>query len=394
MPPNKSKTSFILELLQAENFESKEKERLFGLITEEVREMEGSNEAIRSEVSKIKTQLDGILTNTIDKPESKSENQRIIHHPQKLVNILSRFRRGGDKEKSVLKHTVHDWIVGVDYESYEEFMEILSKEFGKISDDLKSLSFNLHAKCLTFLLNKKVSEGGWGHKDKDKRFRMGWASPELAKWCKDNPTKNPQDFTIPREYREPQDGMRLYKFRDFINQFKFQIEIRDEPEATFRYLIESIFEELKVFENSGVNGDLSHLNLDSSTFYTDVQWLKIILKKIFKQIREKIQDGKGTNKIKLEVIENEVIELRITHIGSFNASKSVKTANKLTYLTGDFEYIRNKIKNLCDWSIETKFKEDAYRLNYLVSDPNIDFKQKIDNCAGFTHILMFYKPSI
>jgi uncharacterized protein YwgA len=65
--------------------------------------------------------------------------------------------------------------------------------------------------------------------------------------------------------------------------------------------------------------------------------------------------------------------------------------DKLNLKRGDFSTIKDKLRNLCDWGIESDFAEGAYRINYLVSDNEIPAYEKILSAEGFKHILTFYK---
>ena len=82
--------------------------------------------------------------------------------------------------------------------------------------------------------------------------------------------------------------------------------------------------------------------------------------------------------------------LEILHIGSSNQFKSVEN-QKLNIDAGDFGSIATELNNLCDWSIESTFKEGPYRINFLISDSEIPAHEKIDSADGFKHILKFYK---
>ena len=64
---------------------------------------------------------------------------------------------------------------------------------------------------------------------------------------------------------------------------------------------------------------------------------------------------------------------------------------------GDIASIKNQLRNLCDFSVVSRFKQDDefkyLRINYLVSDSrsgsNIEVVNEYD-CKGFKYILTFY----
>ena len=82
--------------------------------------------------------------------------------------------------------------------------------------------------------------------------------------------------------------------------------------------------------------------------------------------------------------------LTILHRNSFKYGLSIYD-DKLNLKRGDFSTIKDKLRNLCDWCIESEFAEGAYRINYLVSDNENPAHEKIISAEGFKHILTFYK---
>ena len=82
--------------------------------------------------------------------------------------------------------------------------------------------------------------------------------------------------------------------------------------------------------------------------------------------------------------------LEIIDVNSFNTGKSIYD-EKLQLLKGNFGDICKYLKNLCDWSIESKFAEGFYRINYLTSDVDAKPHEKLETAIGFKHILTFYK---
>jgi hypothetical protein len=129
-------------------------------------------------------------------------------------------------------------------------------------------------------------------------------------------------------------------------------------------------------------------NLENKTFYTDVQGLRNALDKIF----ECIQNRSEHRLVSYKLIDQnkEVYVLEILHHESFNIGKSIYD-EKLQAIKGSFGDISAQLRNLCDWSIESKFKEGYYRINYLTSEESISKFEKIENVSGFKYILTFYK---
>jgi len=57
---------------------------------------------------------------------------------------------------------------------------------------------------------------------------------------------------------------------------------------------------------------------------------------------------------------------------------------------GDFAGIKDNLTNLCDWSIESSFEDENYRVNYLKPSSIKEIEKLEYKPQGFTHILRFY----
>jgi len=389
---NQTKIDFIQELLKSRLLESNHKEKLIAYASEEIRKLENNHSSVKKDVEVIKKKLREISdsigacgdSKKTDRESQQKRNSKTVHSPQKLANLLSSFRKGG----SALKYSVHNWDVGLEYKDYSTFVKKLCAEYNKISWDLKKLSENLQAKCYGFLKNKEIGKKGWGYD----RVKVGWSSPEIANWCIENPRKNPLEY--PLNYSDSDKAIHFPHFEDVINHFKKEIEVRNEGDQLKKIIIGELKKAGLLNPNSEFNSP-KLINLESKTFYTDVQWFRSAIALIFKEIKKRGDECEGCKNITIEVDEdNESILLKIVHHNSFSDGISIKVNGKLTSIGGDFLTINNRLMNLCDWSIENKFKEGFFRLNYLCSDSNIPFKEEIDSCEGFTHLLKFYKSNL
>jgi len=393
-----SKIDFIQDLLGSSLLEANHKEKLLQLVANELRSLESNSQTTKKEVEIIKKKIqeisDAIGDNeggkkpTSSKNEENSGNQtgisKSIHNPQKLVNLLSKFR----KEGSALKYAVHKWDLGTEFEDYKSFIEQLRADYNEISWDLKELREGLNAKCYGFLLNQKVGNNGWGYD----RIPAGWSSPELASWCRENPEKSPFNRPIKSSY--PKKGINFSVFEDVVNHFKMEIEVRNEGDQLKKIIIKEL-NRAHLLDPFGEFNRPELINLESKTFYTDVQWMRAAIAIIFKEIKKRGEGLEECKDVTIEAIEdNESVMLKIVHKNSFTAGDSIKINNKLTSIGGDFLTIKNKLMNLCDWSIENKFKEGFFRLNYLCSNNSTPFIEEIDSCEGFSHFLKFYKSNL
>jgi len=395
---NQSKIDFIQDLLQSQLLDTKHKEKLIKFASDEIRKLEGDHTSVKNDVEVIKKKLreisdaidgkvDTIKPSDTTKQDSKKQQLRkskTVHNPQELVNLLSRFRKNG----SALKYSVHSWDLGLEYKDYKSFIKQLHTEYSEISWDLKKLSENLQAKCYGFLKNKEIGKSGWGYD----RIKAGWSSPELANWCYENPGRNP--FECPLKFSNPDKDINFSNFGDVINHFKNEIEVREEGNQLRKLIIEELKRASLLSPLSEFNRPILQ-NLESKTFYTDVQWFRSAIALIFKETKKRRDELEECKDITIEALEdNESVVLKIVHHNSFSEGSSIKVNNKLTSIGGDFDSIKSKLMNLCDWSIENKFKEGFFRLNYLCSNSDIPFKEEIEGRVGFTHLLKFYKSNI
>lgn len=58
---------------------------------------------------------------------------------------------------------------------------------------------------------------------------------------------------------------------------------------------------------------------------------------------------------------------------------------------GDFSDIKESLTNLCDWSVESSFEDEHFRVNFLHSNNVKDIEILNNKPKGFTHVLRFYK---
>lgn len=315
--------------------------------------------------------------------EAKTDENTIpvFHKPKELVALLKNF----SVNDSALKYTTHSWDAGRDanmFKDLSEFLKIAESQYRKFSFQLNSLSKNLHGKINTFLFDKEIAKKGWGDINPKKRIYFGWSSPELLEACNDDISLNPEDFILPEKYQVQRAGKTLQKFKHIIDVFKNEIEVRDENSALLNLILQKHDHYLISFSAPKVS------NLENKTFYTDIQWLGKALDLIFEGIQKYPQHPV----VEYAVTEsnNDRLILTILHRNSFKNGLSIHD-DKLNLKRGDFSTIKDKLKNLCDWCIESEFAEGAYRINYLVSDSEIPAYEKIISTEGFKHILTFYK---
>ena len=276
------------------------------------------------------------------------------NYPHELVKILTNFTV--DKP---MKYTTHSWDFGLlkdKYENFAGYMDDVKQQWDIIKNDLEELSPNLYKKVYNFL---------W---ETDSTIALGWSSIDgLKKWCNDG--------NDPFEYKV--DG-RIFK--DIVNTFKNEIEIRRDNN-----ILENIF--IQERKKLGRKFKVELVKLKGKTFYTDVEYLKNALAKIFSEIQKRPE----YSNILVETIEEEngkYLDIMITHKDSkanVDAKTMLKEVNE-----GDFADIKHNLINLCDWCIESSYENSSYRVNYLRSN-NVPEIEELDyQVTDFKHILRFY----
>jgi len=382
------KHKFITDLLESKKITAAQKERVMKLAAKEM----GSFIPLEKRVQKI----EGVVfkenaQTTITYAKIKSDSNLpelqypIIHTPFKTVALLKHFTEN-DKD---LKYTTHSWEKGK-YQSYDEFMLKIRNEWNGINSELKEQSIRLHAKISNFLFNSQLGDKNkkgfhisWG----EDNLKFGWASLDLKKHMADI-NNSPFTCPIPQSIRELDKGYDLMYFKDYADVFKNEIEFREDTK-NLRKLISNLWEsELSFdFKIKGLE------KLEGISFFTDVQWTKEALKQIFEMFSQ--NDFRHFPNVVIErksQFGDENFHLiKITQIGS-NIGRSVDDP-KIKAPTGNLASIIEKLKNLCDYSIVSRFADDKlYRINYLSSK----FKEQVelvDNDfpnIGFTHELKFY----
>ena len=295
--------------------------------------------------------------------------KKTTHDPKELVELLSNFTI--DKP---IKYTTHQWDFGElkkEYGDFDGYINAVKKQFDSMKNELEELSPNLYKKIYTFLIDENPDEKySWYNKTD---INIGWSSLEgLKEHC--NSGNNPFDFKLPKPIFIGR--KQLSTFGEVINLFKQEIEIR----AEFKNLEQ-------IFLSQNIQLDLSSAKLNTRQFYTDTQKFSSVLIKIFDEMKKR-EDFKNIE-VSTTELDDRSIEIKIIQIDSFankNANDMLEEVNN-----GDFADIKESLKNLCDWSIESSFEDQNFRVNFLHSNNVKDIESLETKPLGFTHILRFYK---
>ena len=336
--------------------------------------------------------------------EDKKEKQKItenktkkstkiickVHDPKKLVEILSIFTQNNND----LKYTTHSWDMGQleeRWKNFDDFIKSIRKEWKGIDEELKQVSNRLYFKIKSFLFTTKLGEKkdeyynyAWG----EYKIEFGWSSPELKEWS--NKGNNPFNYLLEESNRRVINNIAIDRFSDVVSIFKNEIEIRSNKKQ-----IKTIFRELKSLHLGNDFKLKLDKSLDSVEFYTDVQWFKKALERIFLIMKE----NTSYPNIRITAqksIEQGYIDIYIIQVGSTTSKEPEEIIEKIEKGGGDMAVILDDLCSLCEWSIEYSQSNDEdtenFRIDLLDSNKNqIKYKTIDTKVEGFTHVLRFYK---
>lgn len=290
---------------------------------------------------------------------------KITHNPERLVEILKNFTL----QSSPIRYTVHEWELfhptKSEYKSFDGYMSAVKKQFDSIKSELQELSPNLYKKIHTFLIEENQDENySWCSKA---NINIGWSSLiGLKEWCDSG--KKAEDYKLPKPIFIGRKQIAI--FGEVIDLFKQEIEVRSGYKIT----------------------DEANIDLSKREFYTDTEVLKNVLGKVFNMMKK--QDDKDQKNHPREATvsdkEDGSVEIKITQIDS-TSSRSAEELYERANIAGDISEIKKSLNNLCDWSIESSFKDEHFRVNFLHSNNVKDIEMLESKPKGFTHILRFYK---
>jgi hypothetical protein len=359
----KDKIDFIADLLKSTKINASQKERLFALATDEIRNIGNSDEIIFAEIAELKKKMEGIsVMGNNDK--KKSSNVYLSHDPIFIRDLLKEFGTN-----TAFKFSTHAW-------DKTDFMETIGSFLGKLNNEKKDKLFSnlfnnnrhlynlmnyfLFKPSVEFEKDKITPKFGW-RTSNGQMIKIGWQYPDnlLQKWCEENyDAKEGSAKKFPFEYKIPEvlkpskkiNGKEIIFFEDVVNVFKNEIRFRGE-ENNFRNTIEFLLLKKHHLKSDNLNV------LNNLDFYTYTQGVINAIDSIFEKFSKMSEAGKN---IHFDVITNaESVTIKITHLQSYPA-KQISFNEPNTFFSGDSIGIINHIFSLCDYSVISKFNEDDY----------------------------------
>ncbi len=352
---------------------------------------------------------------------SEEESLGLNHDPEFVSRFLHQFT---EKKCQALKFTTHYWDKNyqTDEYNYESFEDLKTKYIEILNDNTKSLDkykdlypqkLNrkkpspmdvLQYRCehlwrtiRNFLVN---DDAIYPWSDGEHNWKIGY-NKYLKEWMDNNPQQQPFAMplsSLPSELipSKPINGKQLSDFGDIVDIFKNCIQFRDDN---------FYFDIIRIFKSSDIKIDRKLLaSLKGKSFFTDTVLVRSALGLIAGNV---FQRSEYPN---LEIYcttnnneEWESITLEILQVGSFSNRdiNDVKINPDNDNEDGDLFTIKSKLRNLCDFSIESTFYQNGelkpLRINYLSS--NFKYYHKIEeiseqDCRGFKYILRFYNYNV
>ncbi|OBX21041.1 hypothetical protein A9996_18560 [Gelidibacter algens] len=367
-----NKFKFVRQLLENEKLNPNQKERFLKLISKELADSSNLDEQIFNEVKEIKEKirlLEGVVTGS-GQEHTKPSNSHYpkIHNARSLVGLMNQF---SDNSKA-LKYTTHSWEHGR-FQSYEDFLKKVKEEWNDMNQELKELNPRLHGKISNFLFNEKLGKiktGNYYHVWGEKKLKFGWASGALQRYMNDNDA-DPFSCPIPDEIKILDKKHNFLLFDHYVSEFKNEIEIREDNSALVNLINNLWTEELNY--DFTVNQE----NTEGVSFFTDVPYLKSVLKIVFGSFKKRSQFPNIIFRVD-QNFEKKYLELSISQLDS-KCNRSIDDPKIICPTGGDFSTLIENLKNLADFSVIGVFRNGAlYKVNYLSSNENVENVRKTE----------------
>jgi hypothetical protein len=375
----KDKIDFIADLLKSNKINASQKERLFALATDEIRNIGKSDEIIFAEIAELKKRINDIgKITTVVKPSSTVKNMVKSHSPKTMVKFLYSFSLD-DK----FKWFTHDPEGLLTAFNYKEYIENAKGEYDKTT------GWNINNGTYHNVKNFIIDTGESNKTNIFNKGKINCSWRDLEKWCIEHPNTHPYRAEINNEF-----------FKKHINQFKHIIEFRtDDTDSTFNFRIKKVIRDIlgvdfvpkftQSFDDIG----------QAVKIYCDINLLLNSIEQIINWIR---LNKSKSNEVDINLIDfDDFYQLEINHKNSYF---SVAPNNeKLKGISGDFDKTRKMLFSIADWEIIATINHNDVIADYKITclDSNSELMNNIltpnkieklnDNSNCVKHILKLYK---
>lgn len=387
-----NKFKFINNLLETNKFSDSQKERFLKLVSKELENSSKLEEQVLKEVTGIKGKIELFESENKkfqkDLSEELNSDKTIIQNmplkpvadqkkvpepnPKHVADFMSLFN-----QREGLKYLTHDYDENNEF-GIDQFLIAANEVFEKKTKKL-NIPQSLWRIVKQFAFDSKQTAWTSISEDykKDIPISIGWATPELRNWSKQNDLH----------------PIRNEGYKKIINNFKRITRIE---QGNLDKLIDATLE--SVFGNEIDDFKIEKIGLSKADFYSHVRFLKDAFKTIFEEINER-SDSSEKKKITIKYersISDEGYYLRkivITHHKSF-PSKELKMLIEEWQEKGNMGRIKEKLKGYCHWSVKTMIDDVPTKVNILKEKETPEYEiikfKKEEFPKGFTHILTFY----
>ncbi len=349
---------FVKELLNSEGISKNERQFILGLVEKEL--IQGSLE-LKSKLQESNDSKKGIK-------EKEILDEEYYHNLSKVTTLLSEFTNSNYPVK---------WLVHpIDSEDYESFDDLIApveelnyfNKWRNLQNYDNELWYDvifpfIFQKELTKLQKEDGKPYGWGRN----KIKIGWQYPGIIKdWCREkmdnkklqHERKYPFVMKIPTEFKP---NRNINTFEDLVEEFKKEIRYeKDNLKDEINYLAK------KYLKKHNLENQINFVG----KFFVNTGKVQKAIAKIFQMI--------STRNLNLEVRvsnsfneDNTVMFLNINHLNSTSPNRPDDPALEGS-VYGDLEPLIRLSRNVCDFSIESRFKsldgsEDLipYRIDYL-----------------------------
>lgn len=363
-----SKFKFIQSLVENEKFNFSQKERFFKLVSKELESTSDIDKQVLEEIRMIKEKVSIIeeektdclkkIVNDIDsiklnekeqlkfntefknslallkiKKENLGQNSEKLKilpepNPKHVADFMSLFN-----QREGLKYLTHDYDEN-DQFGIDKFLIAANDVFQKQTKKL-NIPQSLWRIVKQFAFDSKQTEWTSISEDykKDIPIRIGWATPELRNWSKQNDLHPIHNI----------------EYKKIINDFKRITRIESK---NLEKLIDASLK--SAFENEIENYKIKKIDLSKADFYSHVGFLKTAFETIFKEIKKR-SDSNEKKEISIKYLRSSAEDyflrkIVITHHKSF-PNKELDMLIKEWQEKGSMGNIKEKLKGYCYWSV-------------------------------------------
>lgn len=310
-----------------------------------------SNSENSSSTVETQTTIDVQCNTEKNNQDSNGTVDETVDSKKTIYSFLELFGK-----HDVLKYTTHEWERLPNsneyiFSDYDKFREEYSKSILIWENTITKENPELWLLIKNFLLNDE-GQNVWG----EHKIHIGH-NIYVSNWMKSNPGKQPFNMPLTEFPESLRPGLinnkTLYSFNDIVELFKHSIEFRDDRLYT---AVKKIF-----IKNKSFNLDREKLtSLQGITFYTHTMKVKDAIEKIASNIFSRSEypnieiscqtkDQCGMSSIRLEILQ----------IGSFSYKEITHPRVSCEDENCLLAKITKQLKNLCDFAIESKFKENG-----------------------------------